>query len=408
MLKNLPPTLGHACNVRHTFTIIVISALIGAICGAVVVVIFGSNDQATQDELDVAVEAAVESAVAEAVDRAMQQSASELAAQFDDGWSRQRRQIAEIFERISESVVVIDAEGPERTNDEGVIVVPAALATGFVLDEAGHIVTAAHVLEGMNRFTVILANDDRLPAQRVGDDRPFSDVAVLRVDLDEADAVLVVPSFGNSDSVDAGETVLAIGNTLLGQEISVTVGVVSDPDTTFFRERYEQDNLIQTDAALNHGNSGGILVDLDGNIIGMTAVIARETHDGDFVDGVGFAVQIDPVLEVARAIAEDGFYPRPTFGVINERLLTPTAAVQLDLEVTEGSFLIELERLGAFARAGIRPGDVLRELNGMPINTDNPFLNALKTLRPNVPVIVHIYRGGEEYRLSIAPDLRAP
>ena len=408
MLKNLPPTLGHACNVRHTFTIIFISALIGALCGAVVVVIFGSNDQATQDELDAAVEAAVESAVAEAVDRAMQQSASELAAQFDDSWSRQRRQIAEIFERISESVVVIDAEGPERTNDEGVVVVPAALATGFVLDEAGHIVTAAHVLEGMNRFTVILANDDRLPAQRVGDDRPFSDVAVLRVDLDEADAVLIVPSFGRSDSVDAGETVLAIGNTLLGQEISVTVGVVSDPDTTFFRERYEQDNLIQTDAALNHGNSGGILVDLDGNIIGMTAVIARETHDGDFVDGVGFAVQIDPVLEVARAIAEDGFYPRPTFGVINERLLTPTAAVQLDLEVTEGSFLIELERLGAFARAGIRPGDVLRELNGMPINTDNPFLNALKTLRPNMPVIVHIHRGGEEYRLSIAPDLRAP
>ena len=393
---------------RHTFTIIVLSALIGAICSAVVVVIFGSNDQATQEELDDAVVAAVELAVAEAVDLAMQQSASELTAQFDDSLSRQRRRIAEIFERISESVVVIDAEGPERTNDEGVIVVPAALATGFVLDEDGHIVTAAHVLEGMRRFTVILPNDDRLAAQRVGDDRPFSDVAVLRIDLDEVHAELIVPSFGRSDSVDAGETVLAIGNTLLGQEIAVTAGVVSDPDTTFFRERYDQDNLIQTDAALNHGNSGGILVDLDGNIIGMTAVIARETHDGDFVDGVGFAVQIDPVLEVARAIAEDGFYPRPTFGVINERLLTPTAAVQLDLEVNEGSFLIELERLGAFARAGVRPGDVLRQLNGMPINADNPFLNALKTLRPNIPVIVQIHRGGEEYRLSIAPDLRAP
>ena len=397
---------------RHTFTIIIVSAVIGAICGAVVVLVVGSNDQATEDELnaavDSAVESAVESEVAEAVGQAMQQSAAEFAAQLDDTMSTERRQVADIFAQISQSVVVIDAEGPERTNDQGVVVVSAALATGFVLDEAGHIVTAAHVLEGMNSFTVILPNDERLPAQRVGDDRPFSDVAVLRVDIGETDSELIVPSFGSTETVDAGETVIAIGNTLLGEEIAVTVGVVSDPDTTFFRERYEQDNLIQTDAALNHGNSGGILVDLDSKIIGMTAVIARETHDGGFVDGVGFAVQIDPVLEVARAIAEDGFYPRPTFGVINERLLTPTAAAQLDLEVTEGSFLIELERLGAFARAGIRPGDVLRNLNGVAINAETPFLNALKTLRPNVPVIVHVHRGGEEYRLSIAPDLRAP
>ena len=350
----------------------------------------------------------MESAVAAAVEQAMQQSGAEFALQLDDTMSTERRQVADIFAQISQSVVVIDAEGAERTNDQGVVVVSAALATGFVLDEAGHIVTAAHVLEGMTSFTVILPNDERLPAQRIGDDRPFSDVAVLRVDIEETDTELIVPSFGSTETVDAGETVIAIGNTLLGEEIAVTVGVVSDPDTTFFRERYEQDNLIQTDAALNHGNSGGILVDLDGKIIGMTAVIARETHDGGFVDGVGFAVQIDPVLEVARAIAEDGFYPRPTFGVINERLLTPTAAAQLDLEVTEGSFLIELERLGAFARAGIRPGDVLRNLNGVAINAETPFLNALKTLRPNVPVIVHVHRGGEEYRLSIAPDLRAP
>ena len=393
---------------RHTFTIIVVSALIGAICGAVVVLIVGSDDQTTDEELNAAVSSAVESAVAEAVEDAMQQSAEELASQLDETMSTERRQVADIFAQISQSVVVIDAEGPERTNDQGVVVVSAALATGFVLDEAGHIVTAAHVLEGMTSFTVILPNDERLPAQRIGDDRPFSDVAVLRVNIEETDTELIVPSFGSTETVDAGETVIAIGNTLLGEEIAVTVGVVSDPDTTFFRERYEQDNLIQTDAALNHGNSGGILVDLDGKIIGMTAVIARETHDGDFVDGVGFAVQIDPVLEVARAIAEDGFYPRPTFGVINERLLTPTAAVQLDLEVTEGSFLIELERLGAFARAGIRPGDVLRNLNGVAINAETPFLNALKTLRPNVSVIVHVHRGGEEYRLSIAPDLRAP
>ena len=82
--------------------------------------------------------------------------------------------------------------------------------------------------------------------------------------------------------------------------------------------------------------------------------------------------------------------------------------MQLDLDVSEGAFLIELERRGAFARQGIRPGDVLRSLNGVPINAETPYLNALARLKPNVPVLVQIHRGGEEYRLSIAPDLRAP
>ena len=385
---------------RHTFTIIVVSALIGAICGAVIAVLLSSDDELSQDDLDAAITAAV--------DQAMRQSSDEMAAQIEDSMAAQRRRVAELFEQISQSVVIIDSEGLERTNEEGVIVIPAALATGFVLDADGHIVTAAHVLEGMTSYRVILPSGERLTAQRLGDDRPFSDVAVLRIELDNARDDLVVPSFGSSDTVQAGETVVAFGNTILGEEIAITVGVVSDPDTTFFRERYEQVNLIQTDAALNHGNSGGILVDLDGNIIGMTAVIARETQDGDFVDGVGFAVQIDAVLSVARGIAANGYYPRPTFGVVNERLLTPTAAAQLDLDVTEGSFLIEIKRQGAFARAGIRPGDVLRELNGIAINADTPYLNALATLEPNIPVTVQIHRAGEEYRLRIAPDLRAP
>ncbi len=405
---------------RHTFILVLNSALIGAVCGAVIAVLLSPDNAASPEELDAAVAAAVEEAIAtsveaavdgsvqESVQESMQESAAALTTRIEDELSAQRGQVAEIFAELSQSVVIIDAEGPERRNEEGVLVVPAALATGFVLDQAGHIVTAAHVLEGMTSFDVILPGGERREAQRIGDDRPFSDVAVLRIAVDDAAPPLVVPRFGRSADVTAGETVLAIGNTLLGEEIAVTVGVVSDPDTTFFRERYEQDNLIQTDAALNHGNSGGVLADLGGRIVGMTAVIARETHDGDFVDGVGFAVQIDPVLEVARAIAADGFYPRPTFGVVNERLLTPTAAAQLELEVTEGAFLIELQRRGAFAQAGIRPGDVLRALNGVEINAETPYLNALARLEPNVPVSVRIHRGGEEYRLRIAPDLRTP
>jgi len=394
--------------VRHIFTISLISALIGAVCGAVVVATLGGGDGRSQEEVDAAMEAVVEQAVGQAVERAMQNSTDELAARMERSIAAQENRISELYERVAASVVIIDAEGPERTNEEGVVVVPAALATGFVLDDAGHIVTAAHVLVDKTSFVVIFPNGDRHSARPLGDDVPFSDVAVLRLDALEDVEELIVPSFGTASSVAAGETVLAIGNTLLGQEIAVSVGIVSDPDTSFFRERYEQDNLIQTDAALNHGNSGGILVDLNGDIIGMTAVIDRPRQECQVVDGVGFAIQIDAVLDVARAIAEQGFYPRPTFGVVDERLLTPTAAKQLDLEVSEGSFLIELKRRGAFARAGIRPGDVLRELNGTPINAESPYLNVLATLEPNVPVVVHIHRAGDAYPLSITPHLPAP
>ena len=93
----------------------------------------------------------------------------------------QENRIAEVYERVAASVVIIDAEGPERTNEEGVVVVPAALATGFVLDDAGHIVTAAHVLEDKTSFVVIFPNGDRHSARPLGDDVPFSDVAVLRI-----------------------------------------------------------------------------------------------------------------------------------------------------------------------------------------------------------------------------------
>ena len=137
-------------------------------------------------------------------------------------------------------------------------------------------------------------------------------------------------------------------------------------------------------------------------------MIARETREGNFVDGVGFAIRIDPVLEVARAIAANGYYPRPTFGVVDERLLTPIAAAQLGLSVTKGAFLLEIKRSGVFARAGIRPGDVILEIGRMTIDADTPYVNALATLRPGVPVNVVVHRDDERFSLVLTPELRLP
>lgn len=312
--------------------------------------------------------------------------------------------VVDAYARVASSIVLISAEGEERTNEDGLLYQPLALGTGIVLDDLGNIITAAHVIEDTERIEVILPDGARADASLISSDAPFSDVAVLRVELDG----LRPAAFGSAGRLSTGEHVLAVGNVLLGEEVAMTLGVVSRPDTEFARERYIQDDLIQTDAALNFGNSGGALVNLEGEVVGLTTVIARETRDGDFVDGVGFAIRIEQVLKIARAIAADGYYPRPTFGVVNERLLTPQAAQQLGLSVSKGAFLLEIKRSGVFARAGIRPGDVIRELDEVAIDEETPYINALSQLRPGVEVRVVIHRDGRDMNLRLAPELRLP
>ena len=312
--------------------------------------------------------------------------------------------VVDAYARVASSIVLISAEGEERANEDGLLYQPLALGTGIVLDDLGNIITAAHVIEDTERIEVILPGGERADAALISSDAPFSDVAVLRVELDG----LQPAAFGSAGGLSTGEHVLAVGNVLLGEEVAMTLGVVSRPDTEFARERYIQDDLIQTDAALNFGNSGGALVNLEGEVVGLTTVIARETRDGDFVDGVGFAIRIEQVLKIARAIAADGYYPRPTFGVVNERLLTPQAAQQLGLSVSKGAFLLEIKRSGVFARAGIRPGDVIRELDEVAIDEETPYINALSQLRPGVEVRVVIHRDGRDMDLRLAPELRLP
>lgn len=383
----------------------------GAAAGAVVAVLIGvvQSDEAQIDPVE------VERIVLEVLEAEAQNDApitdAVIARVLDHVLERidppLHEQVVDAYARVAPSIVLISAEGEERTNDEGVVYQPIALGTGIVLDDAGNIVTAAHVIEDTELIEVILADGERARAELISSDAPFSDVAVLRVDRVALDDFRPA-AFGAAGALSTGEHVLAVGNVLLGEEIAMTLGVVSHPDTDFQRDRYVQDDLIQTDAALNFGNSGGALVNLEGEVVGLTSVIARETQDGDFVDGVGFAIRIERVLEVARTIAADGYYPRPTFGVVDERLLTPQAAAQLGLSVDEGSFLLEIKRSGVFARAGIRPGDVIRELDGATIDADTPYLNALARLRPGVEVLVRVHRDGRDMDLTLAPELRLP
>ncbi|HJN91432.1 MAG TPA: PDZ domain-containing protein, partial [Dehalococcoidia bacterium] len=132
----------------------------------------------------------------------------------------------------------------------------------------------------------------------------------------------------------------------------------------------------------------------------------RRTDAGDFVDGVGFALQMDVVLPIAQAIMRDGFYPRADLGVVEERTVTPIAAAQLGLPVEDGSFLLEITQRGVLAEAGLRPGDIILRLNGLTIDATMPYTNLLARLAPEEPVVVDVMSPNGARTVTVVPEVR--
>jgi S1-C subfamily serine protease len=302
------------------------------------------------------------------------------------------------------SIVIVDAESAAERDEDGNLISKVSLGSGIILDAEGFVLTNEHVIRGAETIMVILADQSRHEAELVGHDAPFTDIAVLRITPTGQRA----PRFGSSAALDLGDAVFTAGNPLLGVRPTVTLGIVSDPDASFPRDNFVQEHLIQTDAALNQGNSGGALVNLAGEIVGLTTTVVRQTDDGSFVDGVAFALQMDIVLPIARAIARDGRFPRADFGVLDVRSLNPLVAGQLGLSVDEGAFLVEITREGVFGLAGLRPGDIVVSMNGMAITRDQPYLNALRQLQPNQAVeVVYLALGMEpQESLILTPEVR--
>ena len=292
--------------------------------------------------------------------------------------------------KVLPGVVVLDVELAPVLADDGAVLTPRQIGTGLVLRADGYILTNEHVIRDAEAITVLLPDGRQLSAEVVGADAPFTDVAVVRV---EALDLTPVP-IGSSSSLRLGETVIAMGNTLSSRDVSVSIGVVSDPDTAILREDLVQEFLIQTDAALNHGSSGGALINLQGEVVGLTTTVVRQTDAGQFVDGVGLVLQIDAILPIVDAIVATGRFPRSSFGVIDEQTITPRAAQQLGLVADHGSFLVEITQTGPLAGAGLRPGDVILSIGGIAVTEAMPYLNVVSRIPPTVPVEV-VYRTGD-------------
>jgi putative serine protease PepD len=283
---------------------------------------------------------------------------------------------------ITASGVASNAAGPFGPAQEG-----EATGSGFVLDKEGHIVTNAHVVDGASSISVRFADGDEAAATLVGSD-PSTDLAVLDVDVPAAD--LTPLSLGDEASVEVGDAVVAIGSPF-GLDGSVTTGIVSALDRTIEAPNgYAIDGAIQTDAAINHGNSGGPLLDASGNVIGVNAQIASESGGND---GVGFAIGVDTVKDVSQALAAGQEVSHAYLGV--------------SLEDGDNAPRVTAVRAGSpAAEAGLKVGDEIVEIDGQSVSSGDDLRAAIDALDPGTKVTVTVQRGGEPQQIEVTLGTR--
>jgi S1-C subfamily serine protease len=266
-----------------------------------------------------------------------------------------RLSIHEIYRRYAPGVVQVTSTSVVSTTDPFFGLpqqqTQTALGSGFVIDKAGHIVTNYHVVAGAKSVEVSFSNNESMKARVVGVD-PSTDIAVLQVKVRARG--LTPLELGNSDTVQVGDSVVAIGNPL-GLDRSVTLGIVSALQRAIQAPNsFSIDHVIQTDAAINHGNSGGPLLNTRGRVIGVNAQIQTE-GGGQGNIGIGFAIPINTVRTVAAQLIKTGKVEHAYLG-IKANAVTPDVARLFHLAVDHGLLVSEVEPGSAAAKAGVRAG----------------------------------------------------
>jgi serine protease Do len=262
-----------------------------------------------------------------------------------------------------------------------------ALGTGFVVSKNGLIVTNAHVAEGVDHIEVIFSDGSRSPAELVGADK-LTDIAVIRV---KGRDDLVPVQLGDSDAVLPGDWVVAIGNPF-GLDHTVTVGVVSAKGRYIGVGPY--DAFIQTDAAMNPGNSGGPLLDIYGRVIGINTAINPEANT------IGFAVPINLAKEIIPQLEAHGKVTRGYIGV-SVQAITEDLAKALGLPSTHGALVAAVEPGGPAAKAGVRRGDVIVEFDGKPIENVHQLPGVVSATAVGKHVSMNVIRDGKRVPLEV-------
>ena len=300
--------------------------------------------------------------------------------------------IADVASRARPAVVRVDSSKRAGSGTEHDI------GSGVLIDQQGHVITNAHVVLNTDALKVVLSDGTERPAILIGHDYPFTDVAVLQI----SPGRLTAAEIGDSSTLHLGDAVVVIGNPLAEFDGSVSVGVVSGLNRRRVFDSVRQDDLLQTDAAVNNGNSGGALLNLKGQFIGMPTAVLRQSRTGQTVEGIAFALPSNRLMTIVnRIIADGGGYPRPSLGLehldINDEVLQRAPR----LAVTEGAFVTSVVAGGAGGTAGILVGDVITRVGNTAVNREGPLLNALMSFDPGQTARVVLNRNGRIIELEV-------
>ncbi|MES2322074.1 MAG: Do family serine endopeptidase [Pseudomonadota bacterium] len=267
----------------------------------------------------------------------------------------------------------------------------SSLGSGVIVSSDGYILTNNHVIEAADDIEVVLADGRKAPARVVGTD-PDTDLAVIRIDAKN----LPVMVLGQVETARVGDVVLAIGNPFgVGQ--TVTMGIISALGRNNLHINHFE-NFIQTDAAINFGNSGGALIDTSGNLLGINSAIYSQS--GGSV-GIGFAIPVSTARTVLDAIVRDGQVVRGWIGIETQDI-TPELAESFGLARDRGTIIAGVVRNGPADRAGMRPGDILLTVDGKPVASSSDMLRMIAELTPGKKATMTLVRKNREAAVEVS------
>lgn len=279
------------------------------------------------------------------------------------------------------------------TNYWGFQTTSAAAGSGFILTEDGYILTNYHVVENSNSITVAMYNGDTYDATLIGYDES-NDVAVLKVDAEGLSPVVL----GDSDNLNVGDSVVAIGNPLGELTFSLTAGLVSAKDREVTLSNSLTMDLIQTDCAINSGNSGGALFNLYGEVIGITnAKYSSSSSSSASIDNIGFAIPINHVLSIVKSIIEKGYISKPYVGVSVSDVNQQTQLYG----IPAGAAVQAVSDDSPAAEAGLQAGDVITRVNGTEITGSSDLVSLVSEAAIGDTLTMTVYRQGSTMELTV-------
>ena len=278
------------------------------------------------------------------------------------------------------------------TNFWGYQSTSAASGSGFIISDDGYILTNFHVIEDSSSISVSMYNGDSYEATLIGYDES-NDIAVLKIDAEGLAPVIL----GDSNNLNVGDSVVAIGNPLGELTFTLTSGAISAKDREVTFSNNMTMNLLQTDCAINSGNSGGALFNLYGEVIGVTnAKYGTSSNSSASIDNIGFAIPINSIMNIVESIIEKGYISKPFIGISVADISTETQAYG----IPAGAAVQSVTENGPAAQAGLQRGDVITAVDGKAM-TSNELVSFVGSASVGQQIVFSVYRQGQTLEITV-------